>query len=252
MSGMRLAEQYPHPMDEPGTSEASWRGWSALREFPALHLAGVANAVVIAPHPGDEILAVGGMIAMLAETGARLRVVVVNDEESFRAVPRARRPSEWRSEEEQQALRTLDESVAERIRLGLPGSAVRSREAGLVRALTEVCAGFDLCVAPWEGDRHPDHEAVAEAAQAAAEAADASVLSYPLWLWHWAQPDDPRVPWERMHRIVLPEEARRVKANAISCFTTRADGSGRTPDGALMLPPEKVAHFVRDAETVLR
>ncbi|WP_166655458.1 PIG-L deacetylase family protein [Actinorugispora endophytica] len=239
-------------MDEPGTSEAAWRGWPALREFPALHLAGVTSAVVIAPHPGDEVLAVGGVIAMLAEVGARLRVVAVSDEDSPRPGPAATRSAQWRLAEEYQALRTLEADEAETVRLGMVGGEVRDRAEELEDLLVRVCGGFDLCLAPWEGDRHPDHEAVAAAARVAAEAAGASLLSYPVWMWHWAAPGDPRVPWDRLHRIVLPEEARRAKANAISCFTSRNGPSGRAADGALTLPPEKVAHFTRDAETVFR
>ncbi|GLU46257.1 PIG-L family deacetylase [Nocardiopsis ansamitocini] len=236
-------------MDEAGTSETTWRGWRALREFPALHLAGITSAVVVTPHPGDEVLAVGGTIAMLAAAGVRLRVIVVTDEDL--PGPVTTRSARCRLDEEIEALRTLGALDAHVLRLGLLGGAVRSgADSELAGALADACSGFELCVAPWEGDPHSDHEATAHAADIAARKVGASLLSYPVWMWHWASPGDDRVPWASAYRIVLSEQIRRRKTAAISCFATRIGIYGRTPSGAALLPPEQIAHFAREAELV--
>ncbi|MEY9213217.1 PIG-L family deacetylase [Thermobifida halotolerans] len=249
MRATRWAERRRHPMDRPGTSEASWRGWPALREFPAVHLAGITSAVAVAPHPGDEILAVGGAISMLAASGARLRVVSVSDEGEFG--PGTRGASWERLAEVRHALRVLGADDAEVIPLGLSSGLIRDGAAGLEQTLARLCAGFDLCLGPWEGDRHPDHEAVADAARAASATLGVPMLGCPVWMWHWARPEDTRVPWERVNRIVLPEETRRRKVDAIACLNVWNGANHVTADGTT-LSTEKVAHFIRDAELVFR
>jgi hypothetical protein len=73
---------------------------------------------------------------------------------------------------------------------------------------------------------------------------------YPVWMWHWASPADPRVPWERALRIPLPPLTAARKRAAISCFTsqTRDRGHGIGP----VLSSEVIAHFTRAIEVLLR
>jgi hypothetical protein len=47
------------------------------------------------------------------------------------------------------------------------------------------------------GDGHPDHESVGRAAPCH-RTYRAALLEYPIWMWHWADPDDDAVPWQRM------------------------------------------------------
>ncbi len=54
---------------------------------------------------------------------------------------------------------------ADVIRLRLPDTAVAAHEDELVGLLRELCAGFGVCLAPWEGDAHADHEAAGRAAR---------------------------------------------------------------------------------------
>ena len=72
----------PNRIDAPGTAEAAWRAWPALRLLPMADSASWTSAVVVAAHPDDEILGAGGTIALLARAGARLRLVAVTDGEA--------------------------------------------------------------------------------------------------------------------------------------------------------------------------
>ncbi len=71
------------PNRGPGTTEAEWEAWPGLHEVPAISLRALvpagARAVMVAPHPDDEVLAVGGLLALLARAGAEVRVVAVTD-----------------------------------------------------------------------------------------------------------------------------------------------------------------------------
>jgi len=242
----------PHPIDAPGTDESAWAAWPGLDALPDARLAGLAglaSAVIVAAHPDDEVLGAGGLISVLAATGARLRLVAVTDGEGShrgRADPvvLARR----RTAETTAALRALGAGAAEVIRLGLPDSGLDGRDDELAAALVPLTAGFDVCLAPWDGDLHPDHEAAGRAARRAARPG-ARVLCYPVWMWHWASPADPRVPWDRALRVPLPPRAAAGKRAAIGCFTSQAEdrGGGLGP----VLPAAMIAHFTRAMEVLL-
>jgi LmbE family N-acetylglucosaminyl deacetylase len=240
-----------HPIDAPGTDERSWATWPWLSTPPGAglaELAAVRSAVIVAAHPDDEVLGAGGLMSVLAASHARLRLVAVTDGERShlgRAAPTAL--ARRRTAETTAALRALGAGTAEVVRLGLPDSGLASREDELAAALAPLVAGFDICVAPWEHDMHPDHEA---AGRAARRTGAGSLYRYPVWMWHWARPGDPLVPWERAVRIPLPPSAAGRKRAAIRCFAsqTRDRGDGLGP----VLTPGVIAHFTRAIEVLFR
>jgi LmbE family N-acetylglucosaminyl deacetylase len=211
-------------------------------------LAGVTSAAVVAAHPDDEVLGAGGLISMLAASRARLRVVAVTDGERSHLGHAAPDPlARRRTAETAAALRSLGARAAEVIRLRLPDSRLATHESELAASLAPLLAGFDLCLAPWDHDLHPDHEA---AGRAARRAGAQNLYYYPVWMWHWAAPADPRVPWDRALRIPLPPRAVARKRAAIGCFASQTQdrGHGLGP----VLTPAMLAHFTRSMEVLLR
>jgi LmbE family N-acetylglucosaminyl deacetylase len=240
----------PHPTDAPGTSEQAWAAWPWLSTLPGAglaRLAGVRSAVIVAAHPHDEVLGAGGLISMLAASRSRLRLVAVTDGERSHRGHASPALARRRTAETASALRALGARTTELVRLGLPDGGLAAREAQLTAALAPLIAGFDMCLAPWDRDMHPDHEA---AGRATGRAAQGSLYYYPVWMWHWASPADPRVPWDRALRIPLPPRATGRKRAAITCFTSQTEdrGNGLGP----VLPPGVVAHFTRAMEVLLR
>jgi LmbE family N-acetylglucosaminyl deacetylase len=239
-----------------GTPEAEWAAWSRLSALPELDLTGLARVLVVAAHPDDDVLGVGGTLARLAAAGARLRLVAVTDGEASHPhsrSPIARDLVRIRAAETRHALAALGAAGTEVVRLGLPDTGVGLHEEELVRLLTtELSAGFDVCLAPWRGDVHADHEAAGRAAVAAGALTGVPVLQYPVWTWHWSHPEDPRVPWERAARIPLGPRERARKLAALDCFTSQLLALGGDLADAAVLPPEEIAHFRRDHEVVLR
>jgi LmbE family N-acetylglucosaminyl deacetylase len=252
----------PHPIDAPGTEESAWAAWPGLNALPDARLAGVDSAVIVAAHPDDEVLGTGGLIAALAASGVRLRLVAVTDGEGShrgRADPVAL--ARRRTAETAAALRALGAGTTDVVRLGLPDSGLANREDELTVVLGPLIAGFDLCLAPWDGDMHPDHEAAGRAARRAAwptgrpgapgarGARGAWFLCYPIWMWHWASPGDPRVPWRRALRVSLPASAAARKRDAIGCFASQTEvrGDGLGP----VLTAGMIAHFTRATEVLL-
>jgi LmbE family N-acetylglucosaminyl deacetylase len=250
-----------HPIDAPGTSERTWAAWPWLSAPPGIRatgaglsglaraagLAQVASAVIVAAHPDDEVLGVGGVISMLAASRARLRLVAVTDGEgSHRGHADPGELARQRTAETTAAMRALGASAVEVIRLRLPDTGLAGREDELA-ALAPLVEGFDICLAPWDRDLHPDHEA---AGRAARRASPRALYYYPVWMWHWASPADPRVPWGRALRVPLPAHAAEAKRTAIGCFTsqTRDRGHGLGP----VLSPGMIAHFTRTTEVLIQ
>ena len=94
----------------------------------------------------------------------------------------------------------------------------------LAELLGEILAGAapgTWCAATWRGDGHPDHEAVGRAAAAACARTGVALLEYPVWMWHWASPSDPAVPWERAHSVPVSGWALERKRLAAQCFRSQ-------------------------------
>ena len=240
-----------HPIDAPGTPESEWRSWRLLNELPVLDVSEWPSLVVVAAHPDDEVLGVGGTLAMLATAGARMRLVAVTDGEASHPgldQAAADQLAECRAEETSSALRELG-APAEIVRLRMPDTGLARREPELRDRLAELVSGFAMCLAPWDGDLHADHEAAGRAAFGACAVTGVGLLSYPIWTWHWSHPRDSRVPWDRAVRVPLAADVAGRKRVAIDCFTSqlRARGAQRPP----VLPPETIAHFIRDQEVLI-
>lgn len=239
----------------PGTPEHLWASWPRLRELETMPVDAIRSAVIIAAHPDDEVLGLGGTLALLARSGARLRLVMVTDGEASHPDSSAVRPAELaavRRAETEAGLAALGAQDAQVIRLGLPDSGVDKHTEELAERLTPLVGGFDVCASPWSLDAHADHEAVGQAARAACRSAGTALVQYPVWMWHWAGPDDQRVPWDRAARIDLPDWASDRKRRAIACQASQVNPLGERPQDAAILPPEELEHFTRDFETVLR
>ncbi|HET9080982.1 MAG TPA: PIG-L family deacetylase [Trebonia sp.] len=246
----RTTAARPHPIDAAGTDERTWAAWPWLNTLPGAGLAlvsGARSAVIVAAHPDDEVLGAGGVIAMLAAARTQVRLVAVTDgERSHRGHASPASLARRRTGETASALRALGARTAEVIRLQVPDTGVAACEDELTAALAPLVSGFDLCLAPWDHDLHPDHEA---AGRAARRARRGNLYHYPVWMWHWASPGDPRVPWDRAVRVPLPPRAASRKRAAITCFGSQTEdrGHGLGP----VLSQGMIAHFTRAMEVLL-
>lgn len=229
-----------------GTDEAAWQRWLASRQLQAADVTRWSSAVIVAAHPDDEVLGAGGILAMLAARGARIRLVTATDGEKSHPGAESAELARTRIGESAAALRVLGAQHAEVVRLGLPDTGLGAREDELNERLAKQCQGFEVCLAPWENDAHADHEA---AGRAACRAHD-HVLRYPIWMWHWAAPADPGVPWDRAVSVPLPAAVTARKAAAISAFTSQL--TPRSPTLGPVLSADFAAHFARQQEVLFQ
>jgi LmbE family N-acetylglucosaminyl deacetylase len=244
---------YANPIQAPGTDESRWRDWYAWREFREVQLPHAGRVVVVAAHPDDEVLGVGGTMALLADAGVALTVVSVTDGERSHPASdavAAGRLAELRAAELRAALAELGAGTADVVRLRVPDTEAAFHEDEVITALRPLLTGAALCLAPWIGDVHGDHEAAGRAALAAAREESVPCLMYPVWMWHWAHPGDARVPWPSAQSVPLPETARARKRAAVRRFRTQLEPLGPEPADAAVLPPDEIAHHLRPVEVM--
>jgi LmbE family N-acetylglucosaminyl deacetylase len=149
-----------------------------------LRIAGVRRAVIVAPHPDDEVIAGAGLIRALRRQGSDVRVIVVSDGAASHPGstnwPRQRLVAARRTES-LRALRRLAVLPDRVTFLGLPDGRLQGELARCSRALRRTLArgAADLLVGPAESDAHPDHQAVATALRRLPR--PARRLSYQVW-----------------------------------------------------------------------
>lgn len=223
-----------------GTTEAEWQRWPGLAELPAIDLHALVppgcRAVVVAPHPDDEVLAVGGLLAQLAEHGTPVEVIAVTDgTASHRGSTEwpAERLAQVRPRESLHALRCLGLAIAP-ARLGLPDGGLKDVRALLAAQLVSLLRPGDVVFTTWRQDGHPDHEATGEACALAAASAGARLVEVPVWGWHWSRPGDVRMPWRNAFRLGLSDEAVRRKRAAVQAFASQLGHDASTGSGPVL------------------
>lgn len=240
-----------------GTPESAWRDCPVLGRVPHLSLQalldGVQRLVVVAPHPDDESLGVGGLLHDRIAAGGGASLIALTDGEGSH--PRSQR---WpaaaliraRRTERHEAMRRLGAADIAMHAAHLPDGGLARHErdaAAFIQA--RLCPG-DRVLATWRLDGHPDHEAAGRAAAAACAAAGAALIEYPVWAWHWARPGDVRLPWTRMRRIALSAAARDAKAAALGTFASQLEPDPSTGEPAV-LGVHVLERFGRAYETVI-
>ncbi len=241
-----------------GTSEAEWQASGVLERMAdtsfAQLLDGATRVVVVSPHPDDEVLGCGGLLAHAAASGVPVLVVAVTDgEHCYPQHPlwTPERLRAARAEELHRALATLGVDADCVLRLSMDDGGVTGLEDALALILADALRPTDLLLAPWCRDGHPDHEATLVAARIAAADTGCRLLQYPVWAWHWMRPehDDWRSP--ALLRLPLDGDALRRKTAALACFDTQT-GSGHPEIDSPVLPPHVVQRFTRSCEVFFR
>ena len=196
-----------------GTPEEVWQRWLVARQTASLDgaswMLSAQRLVVIAPHPDDEVLACGGLLAMRAAQAGKVLIVAVTDGEASHggsSRPAAEALAERRRSERLTGLHRLGLPNASLVRCGLPDGRVERHEHALADCLAGLLGPSDVVIASWRLDGHPDHDATGRAAASACAAVGCRLVEAPIWMWHWASPDDDRVPWQRL--AALPIEPR--------------------------------------------
>ena len=176
------------------------RAWRMLPEGELDDVIGDGTCLILAPHPDDESLGCGGLIAACVSAGRPPLVAVMTDGAASHNSPTypPAKLGKLRAQEVTAAVEALG-LPPDRLWLGgLPDAAAPldgPRFKQSVKQLLSLMKQAPSCgtvIGPWKHDPHCDHEAVARMAEAVADRAACQLLSYPVW--GWMLPDDDRLP----------------------------------------------------------
>jgi LmbE family N-acetylglucosaminyl deacetylase len=243
---------------EPGTDPAAWSAVLARTAPATVDPTAYRSVVVVAPHPDDETLGAGGLIASAADAGVPVHVVLVTRGEgshpdsptTSRADLAGRRPGEFA-----EALRVLHPDVTSRV-LDVPDGGLREHPEPLRAALADLLDAADgpvLLVAPWRGDGHRDHRIAGEVAEAVTdERPDVDLLAYPVWAWHWDDPERSAMPWDKAAALTLTPDVLDRKRRALDAHRSQVLPLSAAPGDEPVVDDRHARHHVRDSEWFLR
>ncbi|MCQ8239714.1 PIG-L deacetylase family protein [Rhizosaccharibacter radicis] len=149
------------------------------------------RVLILAPHPDDESLGCGGLIAALCKAGRPPIVVVATDGGASHAPTREwprERLCRQRRAEVGRATALLGLPADRLLFLDLPDTAAPVQgplfDAAAARVATLMTdSGCDTLLATWRHDPHCDHLATWHLAEAVASATGVRLLAYPIWGW---------------------------------------------------------------------
>lgn len=243
------------PVCADGTPESVWQPWLAARApWPRLDLE-VDRLVVLGAHPDDEVLGAGGIMTSAARAGIDVVVVCMSDGSASHPGSPTLTPDQLAGIRHAELDTATDLLDIDRSRwFGLPDGSLSDHHhsmAGIVDAvLDERPHASTALLSVWSGDGHPDHEAVGRCAADVAGRRDLPLSMYPIWMWHWAKPDDPEIPWERLRTLVLDDDVAAAKRAAVQAFETQIHPLSPAPEDAAVLGPHILDRLLRDREFV--
>ena len=217
--------------------------------------------VIVAPHPDDESLGCGGLLALLRQAGVPVYAVLVSDgtmshPHSVKFPPTARQA--LREAELREALTLLGVSTDDLLLLGLPDSAVPTlNQPGFAEAVVTLRTYLQrvqpaTVLVPWRRDPHPDHRATSQLVAAALAGLPIRRVEYVVWAWERAAPEDLPQPgevsgWRLNIAPVLAQKQAAIAAHRSQLAPGVIDDD---PTGFL-LSEQMLAHFAQPVEVYL-
>jgi LmbE family N-acetylglucosaminyl deacetylase len=232
-----------------------------MRELPVAPLATLLKgrpALILAPHPDDESLGCGGLIAASCDATLPPIVVVVTDGTGSHPNSRQFPPPALRllrEAETHEAVAHLGLSPDRVVFLRLRDTAAPSHGPDFDAAVTAISAqlqhhGCGSICAPWRHDPHCDHEAAHLIAVEAAGQTGARLYSYPVWGWTLPRDTELNEPLPSGMRL---DVSRHLSAKR-SAIAAHASQHGHVvtddPDG-FSLPPNLLSVFEQPYEVFL-
>ena len=232
-----------------GTREADWLGWLARQNIPRTSVrafcADYTRLVVVAPHPDDEILACGGLLAQCAQMNFPVIVIAVTDGEASHGMTdqsSRSRLGQQRAHEQCEGLTQLDIDPGCVVRLEIPDGGAALHVTQIFNLLKVLLQPGDIVITTWCLDGHPDHESTAQAVLSTS----CKLIQAPVWMWHWAQPGDPLIPWSDLVAVELDDTAVAAKLKALARHHTQL--GRRSAESGPVLEPAIVQRAARRQE----
>ena len=216
--------------------------------------------IVLAPHPDDESLGTGGLIALARSRGQSVSVVLLTNgsksHPNSKKYPRDRLISLRRSELNE-AAEILGLPSGSLLELGLPDAAAPTSGPEFEKALDAVAelivsSGARSVFVTWRYDPHCDHQAAAHLGmELRARHPSLELWFYPIWGWHLPPSDSVPAPPPEGFRLAIDEVLSLKRAAIAAHVSQMTDLIDDDPDG-FRFTPEALAPFLGSCEYFIR
>jgi LmbE family N-acetylglucosaminyl deacetylase len=223
----------PVPISENSLPGQIWNSAAQLANIPVIGMQSLvpagARAVVIAPHPGDEVVTCGGLLQLLSGMGHPLQLISVTDGSASHPGSRQwseKRLSVFRAQESVEALRRLGLPMhsLKWIRGGFTDNALAEHELELTQFISRYLRPGDVVFSTWSEDGNSDHDAVGRASAKAATMVGATFNEVPVRAWHWPVRDHGLIPWHRARKVRLDTWTVARKSHATHAYASQLTG----------------------------
>lgn len=241
--------------------DEAWRQLDArAQRLHANDVRALAPMMILVPHPDDETLGCGGLIAMSSDLDLKPLVVFITDgSASHRGSPSwpPERLAEVRRQEALAALmvlgvpkedvRFLDWPDGEASRVG---SQEHARATDALVALAVAC-GTRTMLAPWDDESHDDHRAANRLARAVCDRLEAGVSLLEYLVWGWTDADLPEKTRDRAILSLYCGDQIARRRTALACHRTQMTDMIADATDAFLVPDELAALTERPTEILL-
>ncbi|MGI3901034.1 MAG: PIG-L deacetylase family protein [Janthinobacterium lividum] len=231
---------------------------AALRVLPLGELddlIGLDPFLVLSPHPDDETLGCGGLLAGAQRQGAVGHVLILTDGAGSHPHSPSFPPERLTALRKDEARRALAQLGLPRERLGfldLPdtatpsaGPAFDAAVEAIVRRASDV--GAKTLFVTWGRDPHCDHETAYSMAKIAAARAGLRLWAYPVWGLHLAADQEIVDSPPQGFRLDIAED-RAAKLRAIDCYESQMTRMIDDDPDAFCFTEAQLAPFLGDTE----
>lgn len=244
-------------MANPFNKETFWE--SAVPAEPYF-LKSLKHCLVLAPHPDDESLGCGGLIALLHGQGCRVSVVLTTDGSKSHpnsvSYPESAR-IDLRKQELRNALSILGVREQDTHYMNGPDSALPAQgEQGFMDYKNDLKTLLDairpqLCLVPYELDPHRDHRASWQVLRVALQEFAHNgirIWEYPIWLYQNAVSTDIPLLQRGELKYVDIRPYLEQKRTAIGAHVSQVSNLITDDPEGFMLSKEMIAHFLTGRE----
>ncbi len=230
--------------------------------WPFASLEGIVGSrgiIVVAPHPDDETLGCGGLIALAHDEGRSIKIIVVSDGCGSHPNSKSHSPSclrDLRELETRAAVAELGlhEGALEFLRLPDRHVPDQGEEAlGAARVIAAAARDIEASavLATWRYDPHCDHQATWRIAAMAKQMLPRNVrlIAYPIWGWS-LPPCAPLPLGQKGWRLAIEKVLSR-KRRAIAAHRSQISDLVDNDPPVLILTDEILARFQKSYEIYL-
>jgi LmbE family N-acetylglucosaminyl deacetylase len=213
------------------------------------------SLLVVAPHPDDESLGCGGFIALTARAGCKVVVAALTDGEASHPNSRAYPPAalaQLRKSELRKAMTVLAGPAVRVETFGAPDGQLQAHEAQAQSWLANLGRPdpFQVVLATWDADPHPDHKAAFRIAARQAAQWGAALFAYPIWGLTLADKADagPVAPCLRLDISAVLD----LKRRAVAAHQSQTTGLIEDDPHGFRLSPADVSRHLGNFEVFIR